>query len=243
MKMLEPAIHKTVDRFVDRLKELYGEGLVSVMVYGSAASGEYIERHSDINLLVVLRDASLRNLSKLSPVINSFRFRNLVPIYMTEGYIKGSCDIFPIEYLDMKENSEVLYGKDVLKDITIDLKHLRFQCEQELKSKIVNIKRAYLGRLKSRELEKLLFRSLTSSLHILRNLIRLKGRVPPYAKDKILKVLAAELGLDVTAPQMILNAKNDGRRLTPKEAEDLLFDLVSFLERATEIVDKLEWTK
>jgi predicted nucleotidyltransferase len=236
--MLETDIQKRTDEFVNKLKEIYADGLVSAILYGSAASGEYVERHSNINLLIVLKDTSLPNLAKISPVINSFRFRTISPIFMTEHYIKSSCDIFPIEFLDMKENSLILYGKDVIKDINVDLKHLRFQCEQELKSKIVNIKRSYLGRMSRHGMEQLLFKSLTSSLHILRNLIRLKGRVPPYEKDNVLKVLSAEFGLDITTPEIILSAKNDRRKLKPKELEDLLYELVAFLERASDTADR-----
>ena len=35
-------------------------------------------------------------------------------------------------------------GRDILKDLKIDLKNLRFQCEQELKGKLLNLRQAYL---------------------------------------------------------------------------------------------------
>jgi predicted nucleotidyltransferase len=238
--MLQPDIRKRVDEFAVKLNALYGEGLVSVILYGSAASGEYVARRSNINLLVILKDASLRNLAKASPIINSFRFRNISAIFMTESYMRSSCDVFPIEFLDMKENSEVIFGKDALKELAIHPKHLRFQCEQELKSKIVNLKSAYLSNMRRRGLEELLFKSLNSTLHIMRNIIRLKGAVPPYAKESILKALSSELGLDATVPEIILLAKKNKRRLSPKEIEELLFDLAAFLERACDIVDRLE---
>jgi predicted nucleotidyltransferase len=41
----------------DKLKNLYGENLVEVILYGSYARGDYNE-HSDIDLLVILKNLS-----------------------------------------------------------------------------------------------------------------------------------------------------------------------------------------
>ena len=55
------------------------------------------------------------------------------PVFFTEDYIIRSTDVFPIEFLDMKENHVTLYGKDLFEAIAVDTKNLRFQCEQEIK--------------------------------------------------------------------------------------------------------------
>ena len=57
-------ISKTMDDFINRLKDTYGGSLISVILYGSAASGEFTGRYSNINLLIVLDDTSLDNLNK-----------------------------------------------------------------------------------------------------------------------------------------------------------------------------------
>jgi len=234
---LQISVRRIVEDFVMALKDIYGEELISATLYGSAASGEYISRHSNLNLAIVLRDTSLASLSKISRLLNKRRFDVINPVFFTEDYIRRSTDVFPIEFLDMKENNALLYGKDILGNINIDIKNLRFQCEQELKSKILNIKKLYLRVSGKAILKDLLFKSLTSSLHILRNLVRLKGKVPAYSKGDIIDEVAEFFSIDVTVLKDILNAKNRNLRLDHKEVDRLFNDFVDTLEEISDKVD------
>lgn len=232
-------IKKIIGEFVGLLKGAYGDYLIAVILYGSAASGEYALRHSNINIAVILRDASLKSLSKISAILNKRRFLIINPVFLTEDYIKRSTDVFPIEFIDMKENHVVLHGKDVLKDIDINIKNLRFQCEQELKSKIINIKRAYLRTTNKFLLKKILFKSLTSSVHILRNLLKLKGKGPSYAKEGVLNEISREFGLDVAALQKIWDARSKNLNLSRGEITNLFTCLVETLEAIADKIDRL----
>jgi len=228
-----------LDSFVLGLKNIYGEGLLSVMLYGSAASGEFTKKHSNLNLAVLLNDTSLANISRSSKLINRYRFRRITPVFFTEKYIERSTDIFPIEFLDMKENHALLYGKDFAAGLKIDLKNLRFQCEQELKSKLIKIKNAYVAHERSADLKDILFGFLTSSLHILRNMLRLKGRVPPYSKEDVIRDIGEEFKIEMAAFVKILDAKKGNSRLNNKEVKNLFFDFADNLEKIVGIVDSL----
>jgi len=235
---LPQKIRKILDDFVQTLRGVYGEEIVSVILYGSLASGEYADRYSNVNLAVVLTDTSLNNLAKISHAINDKRFRAINPVFFTESYIKRSTDVFPIEFLDMKENHIVLYGRDVLEGLQIEMKNLRFQCEQELKSKLLNIKRHYMSTRGKAALRQLLFRQFTSSLHILRNLIRLKGLTPPYSKQDLLKIVSQEFHIDAGNLNKILEAKNSNLKLSHKEIDELFFAFVAALEEITGKIDR-----
>jgi len=231
-------LKEILDDFIQRFKKIYQEDLVSVILYGSAASGEFIDRHSNLNILVVLKNTDLENLKKSSGLINKFRM--VTPLFLTESYIAGSTDIFPIEFLDMQENYLVLCGKDVLKDIHIDTRNLRFQCEQELKVKLLNLRQLYLRINKDKvALRNLLFKSFTSILHILRNVLRLKAKLPAYKKEDILKELAAEFQIDMDIWGKILAAKVKQVKLNSKDTEQLFISFVRELEKVADIVDKL----
>lgn len=233
------SIKRTIDRFVKNLRDLYGESLISVVLYGSAASGEYEGRNSNINIAVILKDASLVSLSKMSKFINRREFSAISPIFLTEDYMRRSTDVFPIEFIDMKENNVVLHGKDILKDLNIDIKNLRFQCEQELKSKIISLKKVYLRTTNEAALKRLLFKSVTSGIHILRNLIRLKARKPAYVKEDALNEISEEFGVDLVALGRILDAKSKNRKLSYREADSLFVRFVETLEAITDKVDRL----
>ncbi|MDD5496575.1 MAG: nucleotidyltransferase domain-containing protein, partial [Candidatus Omnitrophica bacterium] len=135
---------RAIDDFTLFLKRTYGEGLISVVLYGSAASGKFSERYSNLNLLIVLDDASPENLKKIAPLLNTKRFRAFNMIVLTEEFILSSTDVFPIDFLDMKEKHVLLYGRDLLSGLEIDISNLRFQCEHELKSHLISMKRTYL---------------------------------------------------------------------------------------------------
>jgi len=225
--------------FLERVRAIYGNDLVSAILYGSAAGGELPDRHSNINLLVVLADTGLPTLAKVSGLVGSRRFRAIAPVFFTEAYMRNSADVFPIEFLDMKENYAVLYGKDVLKDLAVDLKNLRFQCEQELKSKLIQIKRQYITAKGKGDLERLLFRNFTSAVHILRNLLRLKGQTPPYQKNIILSDVERSFAVKTTVMNEVLWAKTKNMPLTEKDLDGLLIGFVGELESVTGIVDMM----
>lgn len=235
---LSPGIKDKVSDFLKGLKSIFAQDLISVILYGSAASGEFVEKRSNLNLLVVLKNSGLENLKKASGVVNKSRLIN--PLFLTERYIASSTDIFPIEFLDMKENYEVLYGKDVLKDIVVETVNLRFQCEQELKAKLIGIKQFYLKINKDqRALGKFLLESFTPVLHVLRNVLRLKGKKPAYQKKDLLKDLAAEFEINLHSWETILAAKQNELKLGIKTTYSLFANFVDDLEGIVEAVDKL----
>lgn len=231
-------LKNNIQVFIQKLKDVYQQDLISAILYGSAVSGEFVDKHSNLNLLVVLKNTDLENLKKATRVINKFNMIN--PLFLNEDYIVNSTDIFPIEFLDIQENYLVLYGKDVLKGINIDIRNLRFQCEQELKSKLINLRQLYLRINKDKTaLRNLFFKSFTSILHILRNVLRLKGKKPAYKKEDILKELVSEFQIDMSIWGKILAAKVKQIKLNNRDTEQLFIAFLRELEKIVDIVDKL----
>jgi len=230
--------HKnTLQSFTQGLKDVYPEELLSLILYGSAVSGEFVDKHSNLNLLVVLKNTDLEIIKKSSKLIRKFKIINA--LFLSEDYIANSIDIFPIEFLDMQENYFVLYGKDVLRDIQIDNRNLRFQCEQELKVKLLKLRQSYLLLNNEPVLRNLLFISFTSVVHILRNVLRIKGIKPSYLKSEVLKESASEFKIDIQLWERILLAKNKKIKLSGKETEQLFVRFVRELELIVAIVDRL----
>lgn len=228
-----------ISGFMGNLKTIYGKGLISVILYGSAASGEFSGKLSNINLLIILEDTSLDYLSKISKILLKRKFKILNPLFFTEDYIRSSSDVFPIEFLDIKENYVVLSGKDILAELEVDLRNLRFQCEHELKAKLINIRSIYLRSADKVILRNTLFMSFISLVHILRNLIRLKGRKPPYLKEEVLTEVSREFNIDASNFYKILTARQGSLKLTYKEIDSLFCAFSADLEKIVSIVDKI----
>jgi predicted nucleotidyltransferase len=240
MSELKKGLQEALNNFTRGLQKAFGDNLLSVILYGSGASNEFVEKRSNLNLLVVLKNADLENLSAASGLIKRYRYRFIQPLFFSEEYLKKSTDVFPIEFLDMKENYRVLLGRDVLKDAFIDTKNLRFQCEQELKAKLISLRQLYLGRSKDTTvLLEFLLKSFTSILHIVRNVLRLKGKQPPYTKEAIINEVNAEFCVDTKTWERLLAAKGRRIRLHTKEIDLLFKNFVRDLEKIINIVDSL----
>jgi hypothetical protein len=76
-------------------------------------------------------------------------------------------------------------------------------------------------------------------LHILRNIIRIKGKQPPYLKADILRELAGEFQINKDSWDKILALKNKQIKLGGKEIEQLFVAFVKDLEKIVDAVDKL----
>src|SRR5580692_7951738 len=100
---------------VDRLKSTYGQRLVSVILYGSAASGDSDAAFSDVNVLCVLDKVDAEALAQSEPIFRWLHDQKAAaPLLMDQRDVAMSTDCFPIEFQDMKECRRVLHGKDVV---------------------------------------------------------------------------------------------------------------------------------
>jgi len=217
------------------LRRAYGDELVSLVLYGSAASGDFIDKHSNLNLLAVLKDCAPEKIKIAGGLLRRIKTANL--LILSENDIAASTDVFPIEFLDMKENYCLLDGKDILKDVRVDMRNLRFQCEHELKAKLFRLRHAYMMECNNSILARLLLASFISILHILRNALRIKDKTVPYSKHDALPVIAEEFAIDLPLWEKILAAREKRLRLG-KDTALIFAAFVRDLETVVGIVDK-----
>ena len=105
-----------IQEFVKRFREAGGSNVESVILFGSAVSGDFHPGLSDLNVFCVLRDGSFAALRNLAPVVKWWiAQKQPPPLCMTRHELQRSTDIFTIELLDMVQHHRVLFGEDVLK--------------------------------------------------------------------------------------------------------------------------------
>ncbi len=84
-----------LEELVSKLENAFSGRLVSVLLYGSAASGN-ADRFSDLNVLCVLKDITPRELASGEPILKWWREQgNPPPLLMTEEEVYRSADSFP----------------------------------------------------------------------------------------------------------------------------------------------------
>ncbi len=136
---------KLINEFVERIRTAAGTNLVAVVLYGSAAAGDYVASHSDVNLLCVLRETSFAALAALAPAVDWWgKQKHRAPLLMSADEMKRSVDVFSIEFLDMRRHYRVLLGEDVLKTLEIPMRLHRAQLEYELREKTILLRQHLL---------------------------------------------------------------------------------------------------
>jgi hypothetical protein len=232
--------HILLQNWTDEVKRLFGPELKGILLYGSATGKNFVPKASDINTIILLEKVQPENLKKYLPLQKKYRKKRMVaPLFLDWDYVLSSADVFPLEFLDIKKNHLLLWGEDPFKELELDLKNLRFQCEQELKGKMIRLRQAYLefGE-KPRELEKLLVKSFSSLSAVLRGILRLKGIETFELDDDFLEKLKKEFQVETGSFSKILELKKRKMKLNKIELDDLFADYLKSLKELTEKIDK-----
>ncbi|MDP8216194.1 MAG: hypothetical protein P9L98_02585 [Candidatus Kaelpia imicola] len=240
-KKLHIEVQKKFIPYLKAMLGIHGGNLISAFVYGSAAGGNYIPKVSDINSAFVFKDLKFSIFKNSLNVVSKGIFKKIAaPLFLTKDYINSSLDVFPIEFLDMKENHILLHGEDILSGLEIKGEHIRLFCEQQIKGKLIRIRQAYLEiGLKRKGLEALLKESLNSLIPIFRNLIRLKEKQPPIDKAEIIGQLCQIFGLDENVFLPIYKDSANDEKIAKQDVVVFLEKYLSQIEKLTGIVDKL----
>jgi predicted nucleotidyltransferase len=220
---------------------VFGHQLISLTLYGSAAAGAYVKGQSDINVLVVLTDDGMNRLDGALGLVKKWRKRNVaVPLVMTKEFIFSSLDAYPIEFLNMKSNSMVIYGEHILEQLTFKPEDLRLQIERELKSKVLLLREGYLGSEgASRELRNLIGRSLTAVLSIFNALIYLKTGSTPRDKRATINEMSSAFGICADVFFNCLKIKEKTDKWSKSDVTVLFKNYLKETERVSHLVDNL----
>src|SRR5918911_4309859 len=143
--MANRIVRSALNHLVEDLRSTHGDNLASVVLYGSAAAGDYIELRSDYNLLIALNripPADLRLAQ--APMREWQRLGHPLPVYFTVAELQDAADVFPIEFHQMQQARLVLYGRDPFEFVEISDANLRHQTEYELRSKLIQLRRLYI---------------------------------------------------------------------------------------------------
>src|SRR5208337_5001027 len=131
---------------VSRLKEAAGKNLESVILYGSAARGEFRPGTSDLNLLCTLVRIDVNEMHRLAPAVGWWiqEMKEPAPLFFLTEELQRSTDVFAIESLDLKRSHRVLFGRDVVSDLQIPMNLHRVQVEHDLRLLLLRLRQHLL---------------------------------------------------------------------------------------------------
>ncbi|HKQ60205.1 MAG TPA: nucleotidyltransferase domain-containing protein [Candidatus Polarisedimenticolaceae bacterium] len=236
----DPREHPHLAAMVGALARAAGDRLESVVLYGSAARGEYHPETSDLNLLVVLRDLEPSTLELLSaPFARWEREGQPPPRLFSAELIAQASDVFPLELLDLSGFHVVLHGNDPLAGVEIRRDWLRLQCERELREKLMRLREGYVAcHGRPAELTQLITTSYTTFVALFRGCLYLLGAPAPRRNAEAVAAFCERAGLDASAFDAVERLKR-GERLAD-EPRTVFSRYYAELTRACRAVDRFE---
>ncbi|MDT5157823.1 MAG: hypothetical protein QOC99_3496 [Acidobacteriota bacterium] len=242
--MANRVAQEAFNHLIGDLKATHGDNLAAVVLYGSAASGDFVQLESDYNLLIALERITPEDLRLAqAPMREWQRLGHPFPVYFTFKELHDAADVFPIEFHQMERARVVLYGRDPFESFHISDENLRHQTEYELRSKLIQLRRLYIPASASAErLRDLMSDSLSSFATLFAPVLLLHGQEPPVLKQEIVRAAVRLLGLDGGVFERIfeVRAAGDASALGEREADALFASYMAQIERVIDAVDRLE---
>jgi predicted nucleotidyltransferase len=242
--MANRVAHEAFNHLVGDLKATHGDNLASVVLYGSAASGDFVQLESDYNVLIALHHITPEDLRQAqAPAREWRRLGHPLPVYFTFAELHDAADVFPIEFHQMERARVVLYGRDPFEALSISDENLRHQTEYELRSKLIQLRRLYIPASASAErLRDLMSDSLSSFATLFAPVLLLHGAEPPVLKREVVAAAARLLGLDGRVFERVFEMRESGDDSAPNEraANELFAAYMAEIERVIDAVDRLE---
>lgn len=232
---------KQINEFVSRARDAAGDSMQSIILYGSAATGDFHPEYSNVNLLCILRDTSYRTLDKLAPAVAWWeRAKYPAPLVMTHDELKRSADVFSIELFDIKQRHRVLFGEDVLASLEIPMHLHRAQLEYELREKLILLRERLLIAVGNKDrMWELLLRSLPAFTTLFRHTLMAMGQPLPNAKRETVDILSRRIGFDPSAFYQLLDLREKKVERSQFDVTDVFARYLTAVEQVTATVDTM----
>jgi predicted nucleotidyltransferase len=234
--------------FVSRLKEAAATNLDSVILYGSAARGDFHPDHSDLNVLCVLKSLAVEELSRVAPVVRWWTSEQdePAPLFFSADELRQSADVFSIELRDMQDCRRVLFGSDPVADLELPTNLHRVQVEHELRTSLLKLRNAYLaGAGNTEDLTAVMRKSFSSIVTLLRHVIIAFDEEPPDTPREIISRATAMTHADAAAFENVRRLREHGG--APSEVGPLYGAYLEALEVVIRALDqrlpKGEWQR
>jgi hypothetical protein len=237
---IDDKVEEKIGEFVKRLREAAGANLESIILFGSAVSGDFHPGQSNLNMFCVLRDCSFRALQAVAPVAKWWgKQKQPAPLCMTRKELERSTDVFTIELLDMQQHHRVLFGGDVVQGLRISTHVHRVQVEYELREKLILLRQqVLLASGNSSRLWELLLRSVPSFGTLFRHvLIALADSSQPGRRGAI-AVLSKRVGFDPSALNQVLDVREHKVDSKQIDINELVARYLAAVEKVAAAVDE-----
>lgn len=233
-------MEKLLAQLKDKLQAAAGPNLRAIVLFGSAARGDYHQHHSDLNVLCVLKRARAEDLEAMHEAAAWWEQKKFpAPQIFTLEELRASADIFAIELLDMKTHHKMIYGEDFFDELAVPMELHRLQVERELRTNWVKLRQAILlAPHKEKVLTALMDASVSTFVTLFRHALIALGENPPAARRDVVAEVSRLSGGRPDAFLAVLDLREGKRQARDVKARETLRGYLDLVERVTDEVDR-----
>lgn len=238
-------MEETLNEFVSKLRQCWGDDLISVVLHGSFARTEARtdrdQSYSDLNLICVLRTATAYELRECAEALEWWRKKKQPPpLVLSLNDVRTRTDVFPIEYIDILENHRILYGKNLFEGMTVDRANHRAEVEHEISSNLIRLRQKYLLLHKEpKEILRLMIESAPAFGTMARHALMLAGASAPSELSEIFDAAEKRFSLNAAPFLRILRVRRSGDKVADSEINELFGSYLDQVTKLERIVDEL----
>jgi hypothetical protein len=232
-----------LDRLKDELTAAAGKNLAGLILYGGLARGRYRPGKSDINLIILLHDASASALAAIAPALRTARrAAGVDPLLLTPAEVPRAADAFPTKFLDIKHHHIVLAGTDPFAGLEVSRERVRMRVEQELRNLLLRLRHGYIAVGSDAAM---LTQSLTRVARPLalglQALLQLAGKEVPDRSADIFEAAVAAFGLEREPLTRLAGLRQNSR--PTGDVADLYQGVLAAVGRAADTAVEMKETR
>jgi hypothetical protein len=233
-------MEELLENFKQKLLEAAQNNLKAVVLYGSAAAGEYHKDHSDLNILCIVERVGAADLEALHVPVAWWRRKGYAsPQVFTMAELHASADIFAIELLDMKARHRMIYGEDFFDALKVPMQLHKHQVERELRTNSIRLRQGILAiPPRDRVVVGLMDASISAFVILFRHALVALGESAPDTRREVIERIAQLFGASPDAFLAILDVREGKRKSSDLDASETLKGFVALVERVTDEVDR-----
>jgi hypothetical protein len=232
---------KLLTSLVEKLRKVYGDGLVAVVLYGSAATGDHQSRYSDYNVLCVLNQVTPRELAVSEDVFRWWREQGSpAPLLLSEEELATSVDCFAIEFRDIHATHRLLFGRDVIAPLALNDTFYRAQVEHELRAKFLRFRQKAATMYSDPDLlRRLLVDSISTFCVLFRHALVLYGEAAAPTKRDAIARARDRFGIEAHVFERVLDLREEHIKPRDVDAPRLLADYMKGISTVIDAVDRV----
>lgn len=237
-----------LDDFTHDIKKIFGERLKSIFIYGSKANANAQQTAGDTDIMVIAENITGDDLRKCTKPVKKWmgsccifdKEKNPLPIFMGEREWFNSVDVYAMEYSDIKENYNIIYGENLINNLTVKKEDLRLQCESEMKNLLMRFRKQYILFADDYNAVNKSLLVVTKTLNaIFKAILRIKDiEVSKSAFDNLNKIVEI-IDIDKTFYEKLLCVKENHCKFSKTETYKIADEAIVQMDKLLEYINNM----